>query len=80
MRHLLLLSVLAAFAAGPSFAGEDDSALKKAAKIRVVEEIDDDSAAKKAAKLKATEEIVSDEDSSAARKGAKLKLGKEIAE
>ena len=78
MKILLLLAVLAAFAASPSFAGEADSALGKAAKAKAVVEADDDSAAKKAAKVKATNEIVTDEGDSAAKKAAKLKAAKEI--
>ena len=79
MKILLLLAVLVAFAAPPSFAGEADSALGKAARAKVVKEADD-SAAKNAVKAKAAAEIVTDEGESAAKKAAKLKVAKEIVE
>ncbi len=64
----------------PVSADEDDSLLKKGAKLKVYQESDDDSTLKKAAGLKATGEILDDSEDSAVKKATKLKVLKEASE
>lgn len=77
MKLILILPVAFSFIATPLFAEEEDSTLKKAAKIKVYQEADDDSLLKKGAGLKATGEILSDEDDSGLKKATKMKVLKE---
>ena len=76
----LLIPFALALTAGPVLAEEEDSTLKKAAKIKVYQESDDDSTLKKAAGLKATGEILENEDDSALKKATKMKMLKEAGE
>lgn len=81
MKKILGASLLIPFAlaltAVPVLAEEEDSTLKKAAKLKVYQEADDDSTLKKAAGLKATGEILQDEDDSTLKKATKMKVLKE---
>ena len=76
----LLIPFALALTAGSVLADEEDSTLKKAAKIKVYQEADDDSTLKKAAGLKATGEILQDEDDSTLKKATKMKVLKEAGE
>jgi hypothetical protein len=81
MKFLVLASIVFAFIAAPVFADdEEDSALKKAGKLAILNEADDDSLAKKAVQLDAVKDIADDEDDSTMKKAAKYKVLKEVSE
>jgi hypothetical protein len=81
MKLLIALFILVAFVAAPGFAEDDeDSALKKAVKLKVVADGDDDSLVTKAVKLDAAADVVDDDDDSTLKKAVKLKALKEIGE
>ena len=77
---LAIVAALAVSIALPVAAGDDDSTLKKATKLKVYQESDDDSTLKKAAGLKATGEVLDDPDDSTLKKATKLKVLKEASE
>ncbi len=80
MKLMLVFPIALSLIAMPLFADEEDSTLKKAAKLKVYQESDDDSLLKKGAGLKATGEILKDDDDSGLKKATKLKMLEEASE
>jgi hypothetical protein len=80
MKILLFISIVFLFSGAAAYADDEDSAMKKAAKLTVLKEGDDDSVTKKAVQLDATKDIIDDEDDSTMKKAVKLKMLEEASE
>jgi hypothetical protein len=80
MKLMLIFPIALSLIAMPLFADDDDSTLKKAAKLKVYQESDDDSLLKKGAGLKATGEILGDDGDSTLMKATKMKVLKEASD
>ena len=80
MKAGLLIPLALALSAGSALAADDDSLLKKGAKVKVYDEMDSDSTLKKAVRLDATGDVLKDDDASGAEKAIKLKVLDEASE